>query len=59
MVATDKVNKQLAARLVLPLGPWRRYDKQRQDLMRAALEQIKATPGLSKDVFEIVSKSLG
>jgi len=59
VVATDKINKQLAARLVLPLGPWRRYDKQRQALMQAALEQIKATPGLSKDVFEIVSKSLG
>jgi aminopeptidase N len=28
------------------------------DLMRAELERIVATPGLSKDVFEQASKSL-
>lgn len=59
VVATDRINKQLAARLVLPLGPWRRYDPARQTLMRAALEEILASPGLSKDVYEIVAKSLG
>src|SRR4029453_2667050 len=57
-VATDKFNPQLAARLVGPLGRWRRYDAKRQALMKAELERIVGEPGLSKDAFEIASKSL-
>ena len=38
---------------------WRRFDEQRQALLRAQLERIVATPGLSKDAFEQASKSLG
>jgi aminopeptidase N len=44
---------------VPPLGRWKRYDERRAALMRAELESIVATPGLSKDVFEQASKSLG
>ena len=40
-------------------GRWRRFDEKRAALMRAELERIVATPGLSKDVFEQASKSLG
>jgi len=58
VIATDKLNPQLAARLLGPLGRWRRYDKSRQSLMRGQLERIVAEPGLSRDVFEIASKSL-
>jgi aminopeptidase N len=58
VIATDKFNPQIAARLVGPLGRWRRYDKPRQALMKAELQRIVAEPGLSKDVFEIASKSL-
>jgi len=58
VIATDKFNPQIAARLVGPLGRWRRYDKSRQPLMKAELQRIVAEPGLSKDVFEIASKSL-
>jgi aminopeptidase N len=58
VVATDKLNPQLAARLLGPLGSWRRYDKGRQVLMRAQLELIVKEAGLSRDVFEIASKSL-
>jgi aminopeptidase N len=58
VTAIDKFNPQVAARLVGPLGRWRRYDKQRQALMKAELERVVAEPGLSKDVFEIASKSL-
>ena len=54
----DKINPQVAARMVPPLGRWRRYEPKRSELMRAALERIAATPGLSKDVFEQVTKSL-
>lgn len=58
VIAADKLNPQVAARLVPPFGRWRRFEPQRAALMRQALERIVATPGLSKDVFEQVSKSL-
>jgi len=59
ILAVDRLNPQTAARLVPPLGRWRRFDAGRQDLMKAELERIVATAGLSKDVFEQASKSLG
>jgi aminopeptidase N len=37
---------------------WRKYDDQRQALMKQQLERIKAEPKLSKDVYEIIDKSL-
>jgi len=59
VLAVDKLNPQNAARMVPPLGRWRRFGTARGALMRAELERILAAPGLSKDVFEQVSKSLG
>ncbi|HTU11307.1 MAG TPA: aminopeptidase N [Allosphingosinicella sp.] len=58
ILAEDKLNPQTAAKLVPPLGRWRRFGEDRASLMRAALERIVETPGLSKDVFEQASKSL-
>jgi aminopeptidase N len=58
IIAADKLNPQVAARLVPPLGRWRRFEAKRAALMRDALERIAATPGLSKDVYEQVTKSL-
>lgn len=58
IIALDPINAQTAAKMVPPLGRWRRFDEGRQELMRAALERILAAPGLSKDVFEQASKSL-
>ena len=55
----DRLNPQTAAKLVPPLGRWSRYDAARAGMMRAELERLVATPGLSKDVYEQVSKSLG
>jgi aminopeptidase N len=49
----------LAARLVQPLGTWRRHDPARQALMRRELERVLTTPDLSKNTYEMVSKSLG
>ena len=59
IVAADKLNPQTAARFVPPLGRWRKLEPERAAKMRAALERILAAPGLSKDVFEQASKSLG
>jgi len=58
ILAVDKLNPQNAAKMVPPLGRWRRFGADRARMMRAVLEHILATPGLSKDVFEQVSKSL-
>ena len=59
VIAVDRLNPQTAARLIPPLGRWRRFDAGRAAMMRAELERVLATPGLSRDVFEQVSKSLG
>lgn len=54
----NKLNPLIAARMVTPLMNWRRYDKQRQQLMREQLEILLKEKNISKDVFELVSKSL-
>lgn len=59
IAALDPINPQTAAKMVPALGRWRRFDMARQDRMKAALARILATPGLSRDVFEQASKSLG
>ncbi|MAP45325.1 MAG: aminopeptidase N [Sphingobium sp.] len=58
ILALDAINPQTAARLVPPLGRWKRFDAQRAALMQAQLQRILSRPGLSKDVMEQVRKSL-
>ena len=58
VIALNAINPQIAARIVTPLTRWKKYDNQRQKLMKQALETIHNTPDLSKDVYEVVSKSL-
>lgn len=55
----NKQNPQVASRLLAPLTKWKKYDANRQQLMKAALERIASEPALSKDVYEVVAKSLG
>jgi aminopeptidase N len=54
----DPLNPQIASRLLYPMTRWRRYDDDRQALMRAQLERVLEVEGLSNDVYEVVSKSL-
>jgi aminopeptidase N len=58
VIQLDPANPQVAARIVGPLGQWRRVDTARQDRMKAELRRILALPGLSTNTFEMVSKSL-
>ncbi len=58
LLRLDRINPQIAARLAHPLANWRRYDSQRQNLMRRQLERIHQAPELSRDLFEIVDKAL-
>ena len=54
----DPMNPQVSARLVSLFNQWRRYDSERQALMKAQLERIAERKNLSKDVFEIVGRAL-
>lgn len=54
----DALNPSVAARMVKPLTDWKRYDIKRQQLMRDQLENIMKHKKISKDVYELVSKSL-
>jgi aminopeptidase N len=58
VIELDSINPQMAARLVSALSRWRRFDSHRQQLMQQQLQRIIERPKASKDVFEIVSKSL-
>jgi len=55
----DPINPQTAARFVSPLGRWRRIEPGRAALMKAELERMVKTEGLSRDTFEQVTRSLG
>ncbi|WP_338074146.1 aminopeptidase N C-terminal domain-containing protein [Halochromatium glycolicum] len=54
----DPLNPQIAARLLRSMVRWRRFDSERQRLMRAELSRILDNEVLSADVFEVASKSL-
>lgn len=58
VIALNLLNPQIASRLLMPLTRWRKYSEQRQAKMKQALQRVKDSPELSKDVFEVVSKSL-
>ncbi len=59
ILAVDAFNPSVAARLVEPLGGWRRYRPELGQLMKAQLERIVAHKGLSKNVYELASKAIG
>ena len=54
----DALNPQVAARMTTPLTRMGRYDSARQQLMRKELNTLSESPALSKDLYEIVIKSL-
>lgn len=58
IIQLDPTNGQVAARMVSPLGQWRRFDPTRQALMKAELQRILDRPNLSRNTFEMASKSL-
>ena len=58
VLVLNTLNPQIASRMVTGLAQWRRYDVARQLLMKQQLQRIVDTEDLSKDVYEIASKSL-
>ena len=59
IIELNTINPQIAARMVTPLREWKRYTPDRQEKMKAALQEILEIENISPNVFELVSKSLG
>ncbi len=58
IIDLDSLNPQIAARLAKIFSHWRRYDDNRQAKMQSALKRILSQPTLSRDVYEVVERSL-
>ena len=58
VLAIDEFNPQIAARILGAASKWRRLDDNRGALIRMELERILGSPDLSKDCYEIASKTL-
>jgi len=59
VIELNGLNPQVAARMARGFDRWRKFDAGRQAKARAALERIRDARNLSRDVAEIVGKSLG
>ena len=54
----DSLNPQVAARLLGAFKSWRQFDTKRRNLMSRQLQRIAGAEGISRDVFEIATKTL-
>lgn len=59
LIKLDPLNPQTASRMSTAFESWPRYDADRQAMMRGALQRILTTPGLSRDLSEMVGRMLG
>ena len=58
IIALNALNPQVAARMARAFDRWKRFDESRKQKARAALERVRDSAGLSRDVMEIAVKSL-
>ena len=58
VVALDKLNPEIAARLARAFDNWARFAAPYRDAMHKALQHIQQQPALSRNVAEIISKAL-
>ena len=58
LLKLDKINPQITARLATPFTRWQRLDTARQDMMKEQLRLLAAKTALSRDLQELVMKSL-
>lgn len=57
VLRVDKINPTVASRMVSAFNSWKQYDEGRQAAMKAQLQRVVGTEGLSENVFEIASKA--
>ncbi|PAU80148.1 aminopeptidase N [Halovibrio salipaludis] len=55
----DAFNPQISAQLAQPLTRWRQYAPHLRDSMAGVLRELRDLPDLSRDLYEVVTKSLG
>ena len=58
ILAIDRFNPQIAARLLTAFRSWKTLEAGRRKLAKATLQKVAKTENLSRDTFEIVSKML-
>lgn len=58
VIALDKQNPHVAARLIQGLTDWQRFAEPERALMHTALSEVAKVDGLSSDVYEMVEKSI-
>ena len=58
VLALDKLNPQVAARMARGFDRWKKFDGGRMEKAKAQLDRIRNHDGLSRDVAEIVVKAL-
>ena len=57
VIELNRLNPEIAARIITPLTRYKRFDAKRQDLMKAELERIRGEK-LSNNLYEVVEKAL-
>lgn len=58
VLRADSFNPIVAARLMDPLGGWQRYERGLSERMRAELERLRSSPGVSQNVHERATTAL-
>jgi len=59
MLALDAMNPQVAARLMTAFRSWRALEPERRAKAETALRRVAAGPSLSRDLHDIVTRTLG
>ncbi|MGR3396127.1 aminopeptidase N [Pseudooceanicola nanhaiensis] len=58
LIRLDRLNPQTTARMCSAFQTWRRYDADRQDMIRDTLRRIISVDGLSRDTAEMIGRIL-
>ena len=58
VLAIEKFNPQIAARLLNAFRSWRALEPERRRMARKVLQGVAKTEGLSRDVYEIAGKMI-
>ncbi len=58
VIELNAINPQVASRMMGAFTQWRRYDEDRQQLIKGQVNRILSTENLSTDVYEIARKTI-
>jgi aminopeptidase N len=58
LLMIDRLGRAGSHYIMPQINQWRRYDSKRQSLMRAALERVSGTEGISDGLRENVTRAL-